>query len=60
MSTAPESELPHTPQGSEAAQPRVAFSPVPAQWVQQPQAGRRDRPLVEDLDAMWEDAFASW
>lgn len=60
MSTAPKSEQPQKPQGSEAVLPRVAFSPLPAERVSRPQASRRDKPLVEDMNAMWEDAFASW
>lgn len=60
MLTAPEPQLPPKPQGSEAVLPRVALATVPPEWAQQPQSGRRDRPLVEDLDSMWDDAFASW
>jgi hypothetical protein len=59
MLTAPEHDTPRDPNGLEASAPAAHVSRS-SEWGTRPQAGRRDKPLVEDLDDMWDDAFASW
>ncbi len=60
MLTASEHDTPREPTGVEASGPLSALGSGSSEWGQRPQAGRRDKPLVESLDDMWDDAFASW
>jgi hypothetical protein len=60
MLTAPEHDTPREPTGLDAPVPMIALGPGSSEWGHRPQGGRRDKPLIEDLDDMWDDAFASW
>lgn len=60
MLTASDHDTPREPTGLEASGPLMAFGLGSSEWGKRPQAGRRDQPLVEHLDDMWDDAFASW
>lgn len=60
MLTAAEHDTPREPSGPEASVPTASHGQRSGEWGTRPQTGRRDKPLVEDLDDMWDDAFASW
>jgi len=60
MLTAPEHDTPRESAGPEASMPQSAHGQRSGEWGTRPPNGRRDKPLVEDLDDMWDDAFASW
>jgi hypothetical protein len=60
MLNAPEHDTSHESKGLEAPVSMSALGPGSRERGTRPQNGRRDKPLVEDLDDMWDDAFASW
>jgi len=58
MLTAPEHDTSREPKGLDA--PATMSALGSGERGTRPHSGRRDQPLVEDLDDMWDDAFASW
>jgi hypothetical protein len=46
--------------GPDAASPMAAHGQRPTEWASRPQGMRRDMPVLETADDIWDDAFASW
>ncbi|MDY7229057.1 hypothetical protein [Hyalangium rubrum] len=58
--TTPEFDTALDPQRLDASNPRAAAASQPYEWGTRPPSTRRDKPLVEDVDDLWEESFASW
>ena len=46
--------------GADTASPMAAHGQRPPEWGSRPQGVRRDMPVLETADDIWDDAFASW
>jgi hypothetical protein len=44
----------------DTASPMAAYGQRSNEWATRPQGVRRDMPVLETADDIWDDAFASW
>jgi hypothetical protein len=60
MLTAAEHDTALDPNGPDTASPMAAHGQRSNERASRPQGVRRDLPVIETADDIWDDAFASW
>jgi hypothetical protein len=60
MLTASEHDTALETSSPDTASPMAAHGQRLGEWAARPQGVRRDMPVLETADDIWDDAFASW